>query len=80
MAAVNCRTCLHSTPVEGGWHCARHDRMRDYGQQLNGCRDHLFIPDLVDGEVIDATENFVVYRMKDGTDWVNVVRGEEESE
>jgi len=80
MAAVNCRTCLHSTPVEGGWHCARHDRMRDYGQQLNGCRDHLFIPDLVDGEVIDATENFVVYRMKDGTDWVNVVRSEEESE
>jgi hypothetical protein len=80
MAAVNCRTCLHSTPVEGGWHCARHDRMRDYGQQLNGCRDHLFIPDLVNGEVIDATENFVVYRMKDGTDWVNVVRGEEESE
>ena len=80
MAAVNCRTCLHSTPVEGGWHCARHDRMRDFGQQLNGCRDHLFIPDLVDGEVIDATENFVVYRMKDGTDWVNVVRGEEESE
>ena len=80
MAAVNCRTCLHSTPVEGGWHCARHDRMRDYGQQLNGCRDHLFIPDLVDGEVIDATENFVVYRMKDGTDWVNVVRGEVESE
>jgi hypothetical protein len=80
MAAVNCRTCLHSTPVEGGWHCARHDRMRDFGQQLNGCRDHLFIPDLVNGEVIDATENFVVYRMKDGTDWVNVVRGEEESE
>ena len=80
MAAVNCRTCLHSTPVEGGWHCARHDRMRDFGRQLNGCRDHLFIPDLVDGEVIDATENFVVYRMKDGTDWVNVVRGEEESE
>jgi hypothetical protein len=80
MAAVNCRTCLHSTPVEGGWHCARHDRMRDFGQQLNGCRDHLFIPDLVDGEVIDATENFVVYLMKDGTDWVNVVRGEEESE
>jgi hypothetical protein len=80
MAAVNCRTCLHSTPVEGGWHCARHDRMRDFGQQLNGCRDHLFIPDLVNGEVIDATENFVVYRMKNGTDWVNVVRGEEESE
>ena len=79
MAAVNCRTCLHSTPVEGGWHCARHDRMRDFGQQLNGCRDHLFIPDLVDGEVIDVTENFVVYRMKDGTDWVNVVRSEEEA-
>jgi hypothetical protein len=26
-AAVTCRSCLHATPVDGGWHCARHDRM-----------------------------------------------------
>ena len=80
MAAVNCRTCLHSTPVEGGWHCARHDRMRDFGQQLNGCRDHLFIPDLVAGDVVDAADDFVVYRMKDGSSWLNDARGEAEAE
>ena len=25
-AEINCRTCLHSTPVEGGWHCDRHQK------------------------------------------------------
>ena len=32
-AAVTCRSCLHSTPVEGGWHCARHDRMLTPAEQ-----------------------------------------------
>src|ERR1035437_5095359 len=24
MPCLNCRTCLHSSPVDGGWHCAKH--------------------------------------------------------
>ena len=28
-AAVTCRSCLHATPVEGGWHCARWDQVLD---------------------------------------------------
>lgn len=77
-AAVNCRTCLHSTPVEGGWHCARHDRALDAAMQRVGCSKHLFIPDLVPGEVTDAGDDVVVYRLKDGTTWVNDARTRED--
>ena len=77
-AAVNCRTCLHSTAVEGGWHCARHDRMLGSSEQRLGCDKHLFIPDLVAGEVVDAGEDFVAYRMKDGSEWINDARDQEE--
>ena len=76
-AAVNCRTCLHATPVEGGWHCARHDRMQASQEQRGACTKHLFIPDLVHGETVDAGDDFVAYRMKDGTSWINDARGTE---
>ena len=77
-AAVNCRTCLHATPVEGGWHCARHDRMQASQEQRGACERHLFIPDLVPGEVTDAGDDHVTYRMKDGAIWVNDARAEKE--
>ena len=77
-AAVNCRTCLHATPVEGGWHCARHDRALDAAMQRVGCSKHLFIPDLVPGTVTDAGDDVVVYRLKDGTTWINDARTRED--
>lgn len=77
-AAVNCRTCLHSTPIEGGWHCARHDRALEAVMQRAGCSKHLFIPDLVPGAVTDAGDDFVVYRLKDGTIWENDARARED--
>ena len=73
-AAVTCRSCLHATPVGNGWHCARHDRMRTSVEQRAACERHLFIPDLVPGEVIDAGEDFVAYSMSDGTTWINDAR------
>lgn len=76
-AAVNCRTFLHSTPVEGGSHCARHDRWLEPQNQLRACARHLFIPDFVPGTVIDAGEEFVAYRMADGSDWLNDARQKE---
>jgi hypothetical protein len=76
-AALNCRTCLHSTPVDGGWHCARHDRRLDAQGQRRACHRHLFIPDLVPGTVTDAGEDFVAYRMADGSDWLNDARQKE---
>ena len=73
-AAVTCRSCLHATPIKGGWHCARHDRMLAPVEQRAACDKHLFIPDLVPGEVIDAGEDIVTYRMADGSTWSNDAR------
>jgi hypothetical protein len=75
-AAHTCRSCLHSTPVEGGWHCARWDQPLDGDTQRYACARHLFIPDLVPGEVADAGDDHVVYAMRDGTTWVNDARTE----
>jgi hypothetical protein len=75
-AAVSCRTCLHSTPVEGGWHCARWDQALDVETQPSACARHLFIPDLVPGDVVAAGDDHVVYSMRDGSTWVNDARSE----
>ncbi len=73
-AAVTCRSCLHSTPVDGGWHCARFNKSLERLAQLNACPKHLFVPDLVPGEVVDAGDDHVVYRMRDGGRWINDAR------
>lgn len=68
-AAVNCRTCLGSTPVEGGWQCEREQRAIPESEQRGGCSLHLYIPDLVPGEQIDAGADWVEYRLPDGRIW-----------
>lgn len=69
-AASNCRTCLHSTPVEDGqWHCARFGKTLTHADQLAGCPAHLFIPALVPGEQLDAGDDWVSYRLPDGSVW-----------
>jgi len=73
-AEVTCRSCLHATPVDGGWHCARHDRNLDRRAQRQGCPKHLFIPDVVPGAVTGAGDDHVVYRLADGTAWINDAR------
>jgi len=72
--AITCRSCLHASPVEGGWHCARHDRALALGDQRRACPRHLFIPDVVPGAVVDAGEDHVVYRLGDGSTWTNDAR------
>ncbi len=74
-AEITCRSCLHATPVEGAWHCARFDRGLDRAAQRNACAKHLFIPGLVPGEVTDAGDDHVTYRMADGSPWINDARG-----
>ncbi len=76
---VNCRTCLHSTPVmegesglsacsaQAGWRCEKHCQMLSKAEQERGCSDHLYIPPLLSGEVVDAGDDFVKYRFADGT-------------
>ncbi|MBF0184724.1 MAG: oxidoreductase [Magnetococcales bacterium] len=71
-AQRNCRTCLHATPAEIGlWLCAPAERLMAIDAQKEGCSRHLFIPDLVDGEQIDAdpAAGWVEYRLPDGSLW-----------
>ncbi|WP_257285153.1 PD-(D/E)XK nuclease family protein [Endozoicomonas sp. SESOKO1] len=64
---VNCRTCLHSTPIEdAAWHCARHDRELSKQEQLNGCEQHLYNPHLLEqfADALDSGEYWIKYRLK----------------
>ena len=69
-AARNCRTCLHSTPVDQGqWDCARWGKVLTDQEQREGCGAHKFIPALVPGEQVDVRDDAVIYRMPDGSEW-----------
>lgn len=72
-AKRNCRTCLHSTPVTDGWHCARHDHVLSIDDQLVGCPNHLYLPGLVPGDQVDADEvaETVTYRLADQISWID---------
>lgn len=75
--ARSCRTCLHSTPVDGaGWHCRVHDMLLDRDQQREGCGAHLYIPELIHGRQIDAsapTDSLlsITYLMPGGAEWID---------
>lgn len=69
-APRNCRTCIHSSPVDGGWHCGLHGPL-DEQAQIIGCGQHLYIPDLVPGEQIDADETTVTYRLRDESTFID---------
>lgn len=67
--AVTCRSCLHSTPVmdgDGGWRCEKHQQLLSNIEQERGCSDHLYLPDLLPGEVVDANNDSVEYRLPNG--------------
>ena len=66
----HCRSCLHATPIaDGAWQCGRHGHALTRQDQDAGCTEHLFIPDLVPGEQLDAGEDWVSYRLSDGSTW-----------
>ena len=67
---------MHATPVlRGQWHCARWDRLLAENEQRLGCPTHLLIPGLVAGEVIDAGDGFVKYRMRNGGEFLDSEAG-----
>lgn len=75
-ARLNCRTCLHSTPLMSGdaaWDCARWSKPLSADEQRAACPAHLFIPALVPGEQVDVDEEreLVTYRLSDGRVWVD---------
>ena len=56
-ARRNCRTCLHATPEldgDGRWTCARHKIDLTPEDQKSGCANHLYIPALVPGDLVDS--------------------------
>ena len=66
----HCRSCLHASPVQAGdWYCARHSALLDRRDQEAGCAAHLYLPDLVAAEQLDAGEDWVSYRLPDGGEW-----------
>ena len=66
---VNCRTCLHSTPVEGGWQCERHEKTLSEADQRIGCEQHLYLPPLVPAVQVDAGDDWVDYEFPSGQRW-----------
>jgi hypothetical protein len=76
-AERNCRTCLHSTPIDGGtWWCERHKTGLTRVEMQNGCPALAYIPDLVPApwEQIDADmeRGTVTYRnAADGAEFMD---------
>lgn len=58
----NCRTCLHSSPVEEGrWHCAKHDDTIPSDAQRQHHKCHRFIPSLLPYEQTDVDGDNIIY-------------------
>lgn len=69
-AERNCRTCLHSAPVENAeWLCNFHQTTLTRDEQRQGCPHHRYIPQLVNGEQIDVSGETVIYKMRNGEAW-----------
>lgn len=71
---VNCRTCAHVTPADGGkWVCDRLNVNLDRDAQEAGCSDHLYLPSIVPGDQVDANldEGRIVYALPDGRTFNN---------
>ena len=73
--AVNCRTCIHGKPVEGGkWQCNFHNKPISTAEQRKACPDHVFLPDMIPyAKPVDAnpTENWVEYETTTGEKFKN---------
>lgn len=75
-ARLNCRTCLHSAPDFSGdaaWSCARWTKPISADEQRAACPAHLFVPDLVPGEMgeVDHDAETISYTLSDGRVWVD---------
>lgn len=68
----SCRLCVHSSPVENGeYHCARWGKKLTGEEQIAGCPTHLMNPAMVPGEVIEATETSITYKLHNGNVWTD---------
>ncbi len=66
-AVRDCRNCIHSKPVEAGkWNCERWAKIL---HSFEPCGAHKYIPDLIDGRIIEADDASITYKMPDATIW-----------
>jgi len=82
-ARVTCRSCLHSTPEMGGdchWSCARFNKPLSTDEQKEACPAHLFIPELVPGEVVEVDEENeqITYTLRTGKTWIDGAADDDE--
>lgn len=79
IGAVNCRTCVHSTPIANAkWKCERKNTFIDDKTQRAACDQHLFIPDLVPYATAvnaDPEVNWVEYEKPNGEKFKNGTTG-----
>ena len=70
VAAVNCRTCVHSSPVaDAQWECAK---SADTSIPEKDCTEHIFIPDLIPfATPVTGEPEWIEYVMKDGRHFIN---------
>ena len=78
----SCRTCVHATPVDDGqWGCQHHERLISFDEQKLGCRQHLYIPPMINyAEPLDAGDGWIKYKHRDGAIFANVTEDCDRSE
>lgn len=70
----NCRTCASSTPLDNGtWVCEFLQKELSVDEQREGCKSHLFIPQLLPWKWVDFHEHSrrAVYEQRDGAQIVD---------
>lgn len=75
-ARISCRTCVHSSPEFSGdaaWSCARFAKPITISEQREACPAHLYLPDLVPGEMgeVDEERETIAYTLRDGRIWID---------
>lgn len=70
----NCRTCISADFRDGAdvW-CSLNGLKLSYDSQQVGCSAHLFLPDLIPGEQVDASEadRTITYKLHNGAVWID---------
>lgn len=73
---VNCRTCFYGQPTMDGdaqWTCGRFNKPLSIDEQRAGCEAHIWVPGLVPGVQLDASEDeeWISYTLASGEVFVD---------
>lgn len=78
MPEKNCRTCIHSTPLEhGGWHCESKGYSVDQDEGMV-CQNHRFIPMLFPNLEYTHNQNDNIFYRSRTHQYINTVNGLEQ--